>query len=63
MTLVEIQRCYPSPFKGGVLIVDDYGHWQGARAAVDEYFRGEQVHGVRTPLFQIVDYTGRTAVK
>ena len=24
---------------GGVLIIDDYGHWAGARRAVDEYFR------------------------
>ena len=23
---------------GGVLVIDDYGHWQGARQAVDEYF-------------------------
>ena len=23
---------------GGVLIIDDYGHWEGARRAVDEYF-------------------------
>ena len=23
---------------GGVLIIDDYGHWQGAARAVDEYF-------------------------
>ena len=25
---------------GGVLIIDDYGHWQGARRAVDECFAG-----------------------
>jgi len=23
----------------GVLILDDYGHWLGAKKAVDEYFR------------------------
>lgn len=29
---------YPRLAKGGFLIVDDYGHWAGARLAVDEYF-------------------------
>jgi O-methyltransferase len=45
--------------QGGVLIVDDYGHWQGARRAVDEYFAE---HGPR-PLLSRIDYTGRIAVK
>ena len=26
---------------GGVLIIDDYGHWEGARKAVDEYFEAD----------------------
>ncbi len=26
------------PANGGVLIIDDYGHYEGARRAVDEYF-------------------------
>lgn len=37
-TLVELQILYPRLERGGFLIVDDYGHWQGARRAVDEYF-------------------------
>ena len=37
-TLVELQVLYPRLERGGFLIVDDYGHWQGARRAVDEYF-------------------------
>jgi hypothetical protein len=42
-----------------VLIIDDYGHWQGARQAVDEYL-AEQ----RPPLLLCrIDYTGRIAVK
>ena len=37
-TLVELQILYPRLERGGILIVDDYGHWQGSRKAVDEYF-------------------------
>ncbi len=29
---------FPRLRQGGVLIIDDYGHWRGARKAVDEYF-------------------------
>jgi hypothetical protein len=44
---------------GGVLIIDDYGHWEGARRAVDEYI---QEHRLRLFLSQI-DYTGRLCIK
>lgn len=37
-TKVELEVLYPRLVPGGVLIIDDYGHWQGARKAVDEYF-------------------------
>jgi O-methyltransferase len=55
----ELVHLYPRLVQGGVLIVDDYGHWQGARRAVDEYFAE---HGPR-PLLSRIDYTGRIAVK
>jgi hypothetical protein len=42
----------------GVLIVDDYGHWEGARRAVDEWLVGLE----RPVLLQRIDYTGRIAV-
>jgi hypothetical protein len=55
----ELEHLYPRLAKGGVLIVDDYGHWEGCRRAVDEYFARR-----REPLFFArVDYTGRVAVK
>ena len=41
---------------GGVLIIDDYGHWEGARRAVDEYFAR---HGRAPLLLSRIDYTGR----
>jgi len=37
-TLHELEHCYPRLSSGGILIIDDYGCWQGARQAVDEYF-------------------------
>jgi hypothetical protein len=44
---------------GGVLIIDDFGHWDGARRAVEEYFTSAapQILLTRT------DYTGRMGVK
>ncbi len=50
----ELLHLYPRVPLGGVLIVDDYGAWQGARRAVDEYFRDR-----RRPLLNRIDDTGR----
>ena len=36
-TCHELIHLFPLLMPGGVLILDDYGHWQGARKAVDEY--------------------------
>jgi hypothetical protein len=56
----ELEHLYPRLSEGGVLIIDDYGHWEGARRAVDEYFAG----GSTAPLLlNRIDYTGRIAVK
>jgi hypothetical protein len=55
----ELVHLYPRVSPGGVLILDDYGHYEGARRAVDEYFDAE---GGR-PLLSRVDYTGRVGVK
>ena len=38
-TRAELEALYPLLAPGGVLILDDYGYWLGARRAVDEYFR------------------------
>ena len=55
----ELEHLYPRVCDAGVLIVDDYGHWEGARRAVDEYF---ETHGP-VPLLNRIDYSGRIAVK
>jgi hypothetical protein len=36
-TRVEFELLYPKLTRGGVLIVDDYGYFQGSRRATDEY--------------------------
>lgn len=59
-TLHELEHLYPRLVSGGVLIIDDYGHWEGARAAVDEYLAREDVAPL---LLHRIDYTGRAAIK
>lgn len=55
----ELIHLYPRLSVGGILIIDDYGHWMGARKAVDEYFAEKDI-----PIFlSRVDYTGRIAIK
>lgn len=55
----ELEHLYPRLTPGGVLILDDYGHWAGAKKAVDDYFAA---HPARPHLCRL-DYTGRLAVK
>jgi O-methyltransferase len=55
----ELTHLYPLLTQNGVLIIDDYGHWQGARKAVDEYF---DRNGSKAFLHRI-DNTGRAMVK
>ncbi|MBA2505363.1 MAG: class I SAM-dependent methyltransferase [Thermoleophilaceae bacterium] len=54
----ELQHLYPALSERGVLIIDDYGHWEGARKAVDEYFAERPA-----VLLNRIDYTGRLALK
>jgi O-methyltransferase len=54
----ELEHLFPLLRVGGVLIVDDYGHFQGARQATDEYFASKEPE-----LLCRVDYTGRLMVK
>jgi O-methyltransferase len=58
-TLHELVHLYPRLVSGGVLIIDDYGHWQGAREAVDEYVAEHEI----PLLLNRVDYTARIAIK
>ncbi len=55
----ELVHLYPRLQLGGVLIVDDYGHWEGARRAVDEYFEAS----AEPVLLNRIDYAARLAVR
>ena len=57
-TKKELEILWPRLQPGGVLIVDDYGHWGGAKKAVDEFFATRP-----RPLLNYIDYTGRIGVK
>lgn len=37
-TKIELEILYPKLVSGGILILDDYGYWKGARKATDDYF-------------------------
>ncbi|MFD3516738.1 TylF/MycF/NovP-related O-methyltransferase [Streptomyces sp. NPDC058657] len=41
----ELEHLYSRLVSGGVLLIDDYGYWQGSRQAVDEFLEetGEQL--------------------
>jgi hypothetical protein len=55
----ELVHLYPRLASGGVLLLDDYGFWQGARQAVDEYVSENHVQ----LLLNRIDHTARIAVK
>jgi O-methyltransferase len=55
----ELVHLFPRLSKAGVIIIDDYGHWQGSRQACDEYFAQNRI----PILLNRIDYTGRIALK
>jgi hypothetical protein len=55
----ELLHLYPRLSHGGVIIIDDYGHFLGARKAVDEYIEQNNI----CLLLNRLDYTGRIGVK
>jgi len=58
-TKKELEVLFPVLSPNGILIIDDYGHWQGARKAVDEFF----ANALAKPYLHRIDYTGRALVK
>lgn len=55
----EMIHLYPILASKGVLLLDDYGHWQGAREAVDSYFKANSIN----MLLSRIDYTCRMGLK
>ncbi|MFA5834007.1 MAG: TylF/MycF/NovP-related O-methyltransferase [Bacteroidota bacterium] len=58
-TYHELVHLFPRLIKGGVLIIDDYGHWKGAKEAVDQYVEENHLR----VLLNRIDYTGRILIK
>lgn len=55
----ELYHLFPLLSVNGVIIIDDYGFWKGARDATDQYF---EENGVLI-LLNRIDYTGRIGIK
>ena len=55
----ELSHLFTLLVPGGVLILDDYGHWVGAKKAVDEYITENNIK----ILLNRIDTTGRIAIK
>jgi O-methyltransferase len=55
----ELQHLFPRLQKNGILIIDDYGFWKGARKAVDEFLSGLPHHYY----LHRIDDTGRLLIK
>ncbi|MGA7384846.1 MAG: TylF/MycF/NovP-related O-methyltransferase [Methylocella sp.] len=51
----EMRHLFPLLHRDGALIIDDYGYYEGARKAVDEYFSENGV----APYLHRIDYSAR----
>ena len=56
-TKKELEVLYEKVESGGVIIIDDYGHWGGSKKAVDEFFSNKFVW------MHYVDYACRLIIK
>ncbi len=55
----ELRHLFPRLSSGGVLILDDYGYWEGAKEATDAYFRENKI----AMMLNRIDNAGRIGVK
>jgi O-methyltransferase len=60
-TKVQLEVLYPRLSRGGSLLLDDFGYWEGVRKAVEEYFGGRPP--AESPLLYYTDLSGRMGVK
>jgi O-methyltransferase len=56
-TKIELEILFPRLVSGGVLLIDDYGHFKGAKQAVDEYFKNQNIW------LHYIDYSCRMIIK
>lgn len=58
-TLHELETLYDKVVNGGIIIIDDYGHWSGCKKAVDEFIRKRNLK----IFLNRIDYSGRLLIK
>jgi O-methyltransferase len=58
-TYHELVHLWPRLSPGGILIIDDFGHWAGAKKAVEQYF--SEIG--QSPFLHRIDQTGRLVIK
>jgi O-methyltransferase len=58
-TYHELVHLWPLVVPDGILIIDDYGHWAGAKKAVEQYFREIGLY----PFLHRIDDTVRLIIK
>lgn len=58
-TKKELECLYPRLSRGGIMMIDDYGYWEGATKAVKEYF----AENALTPFLMPISHTGVVLVK
>jgi len=54
-----LDHLYDKVAPGGIIQIDDYGHWAGARKALHEFFESREIR----PDLKYLDYTGRQFTK
>jgi hypothetical protein len=58
-TKAVLQGLYPQVSEGGIVVIDDYGHFPGCRMATDEF-----IAALPQPIYlHHIDYTGRYFLK
>jgi hypothetical protein len=58
-TKIELEKLFEKLVPGGILVIDDYGSFDGARKAVDEYFKKLSP----PPFMSLIDSGARIGVK
>ena len=56
----EFEYLFPKLSKGGIIIIDDYSFWKGAKKATDEYLEKNKI---QMYLHRIPPFGGRVGVK
>jgi len=54
-----LDHLYDKVTPGGIVQIDDYGHWAGAKKALHEFFESREIQ----PVLKYLDYTGRQFTK